>query len=261
MARRSLSQCRVIVTGASSGIGYQLALELAREGARLVVTARRSERLNTLADQIRGLGRPVAVVCGDIVDPAVRETLVAEACNTFGGFDLLINNAGVSAHGRFASASSDRLRRIMEVNFFAAAELIRVALPTLAKANRPMVVNVGSILGRRGLPRNSEYSASKFALAGLSEALRPELTRHGIDLLLVNPGTTDTDFFEHLIETEETPPWTTRPGVTPEKVARAIVHAVRRGKHEIVPSLPGRLLLWANRAAPRLVDLWMKKYG
>jgi len=261
MARRSIAQCRAIVTGASSGIGYQLVLELARQGARLVVTARRGKRLEMLAGQVRELGQPIAAVRGDLVDPSVREAIVAEARSKFGGVDLLINNAGVSAHGRFALASPDRLRRIMEVNFFAAAELIRVAQPALEEGNSPIIVNVGSILARRGVPRNSDYSASKFAMAGLSEALRPELARRGIDLLLVNPGTTDTDFFEHLIDKEESLPWATRRGVAPEKVARAIVRAIQRGKHEIVPSWPGRLLLWANRTAPRLVDLWMRRYG
>lgn len=261
MARRSLARCRTIITGASSGIGYHLALELAHQGARFVVTARRRERLEKLAELLAARDCPVATVCGDITDPAVRASLVSQARQCYGGIDLLINNAGVSGHGRFVEARPDRLRRIMEVNFFAAAELTRIAYPVLVQGVRPMVVFTGSILGRRGVPRNSEYAASKFALTGWSEAVRAELARDGIDLLLVQPGTTNTEFFDHLIETDQRLPWTTPPGRPPEKVARAIVHAIRRGKREIIPSIPGRLLLWTNRAAPQLLDWWLKRYG
>src|SRR5581483_9150141 len=125
-----------------------------------------------------------------------RLAALAAAQRQFGGLDILVNNAGVSAWGPFDQAGEDRLRRIREVNFFALAEMTREALPLVKAGRQPLVVNIASILGHRGIPLQAEYCASKFAVRGLSESLRPELARTGIDLLLVSPGTTDTEFFD-----------------------------------------------------------------
>ena len=107
-----------------------------------------------------------------------------------GGLDVLINNAGVASFGHFAECTEVILRQVMEVNFFAPAELIRLAVPVLTRGRQPAVVNVASMCGRRGIPAWAEYSASKFALCGLSEALRAELVRFDVDVLLVLPGVT-----------------------------------------------------------------------
>src|SRR5204863_3368119 len=124
-------------------------------------------------------------------------------------------------------------RQIMEVNFFAAAELIRAALPELQRGRTPLVVNIGSILGHRGIPHSSEYCASKFAMQGFSEALRSELRPLGIDLLVVSPGTTMTDFFDHNLQRQPTPLPSQR-GVDAEAVARRTVRAIRQGCHELI---------------------------
>lgn len=261
MARRRIEGCRVLVTGASSGIGRELALELARAGADLVVVARREEPLSQLAAEVRRLGRRCEPVVGDVTDADTRRRALTAAEQKLDGLDALVNNAGVSAHGHFADAGPDRLRRIMEVNFFAAAELVREALPLLARGRQPIIVNVGSILARRGAPKNSEYSASKFALQGWSEALRAELAPRGIDLLMVNPGPTETEFFDHLIERDESLSRKDRRATPASVVARKTVRAMRRGRHEIVPSVRGNILLWLNRLSPRLVDQIMRRYG
>src|SRR5207245_1323382 len=151
MAKRSVHGSRGIVTGASSGIGRAIAVELARRGADLVLVARRRERLEELATELNGLPGRVEIVAGDVTDPAVRERAVECARASFGGLDLLVNNAGIGALGRFEDAGPDRLRRILEVNFFAAAEMIRASLPLLKLGKRPIVVNVGSILGHRAI--------------------------------------------------------------------------------------------------------------
>jgi len=262
MARRTIQGSRTLITGASSGIGRELAMELARSGARLVLIARRQEQLAEVAGQIGALGLETPRwVAGDISDPQVRAAALAEAQATFGGLDVLINNAGIGALGRFADAAPERLRRIMEVNFFAAAELIRTAIPLLRQGKQPMIVNVGSILGHRAVPRSSEYCASKFALHGLTESLRAELAGLGIDVLLVAPGTTATEFDAHRIENQGGKPWPSQPGVSPAYVARATVKAIRRGRKEIIPNPRGRMLCWLNRLSPRLVDRLMARYG
>lgn len=261
MARRTLHDKRAIVTGASGGIGRALALELARSGVDQVLLARRGDRLAEVASEIVQIGRRAEVVVGDVTDPRVRQAACECARKQFGGLDILVNNAGISAHGRFADADPSRLRTILETNFFAPTEFIREVLPQLRAGRSPIVVNISSVLGRRACPHKSEYSASKFALAGLSEALRAEFTPLGIDLLLVTAGPTDTQFFEHLIEEHGELPWKESPPVPPERVARATVRAMCRGRHEIVPSWRGWLLLRANRYFPRIVDRVMARYG
>jgi len=191
----------------------------------------------------------------------VCDAALASCQEHYDGLDVLINNAGVGGLGRFDEAESTRLREIMEVNFFAVAEWTRAALPLLRKGNKPMAVNVGSILGHRAIPHFSEYSASKFALRGLTESLRAELARDNIDVLLVSPGSTDTDFYDNAIGGRKTLPWSSGSHVSTEHVARATIKAIRRGKREIVPSCQGRMLVWINRMCPALVDRWMHKYG
>lgn len=267
MDRRTLSQCRILLTGASSGIGRALAQELARRGSRLLLVARRREMLEVLAAELAAVadtepsGRPVIVQAGDVTDPAVRQAAIDAAKQTWGGLDMLINCAGVSAHGRFATSSEEILRQIMELNFFAAAELTRLALPLLGAGRDPLVVNIGSVLGHRGVPHNSEYSASKFALRGWSESLRTELHSQGIGVLLVSPGMTETEFFEHLLEKQAPTPWGKQQGITPEAVAAQVVRAIERRRREIFPNWRGRLLVWASCCCPALVDRLLRRYG
>jgi short-subunit dehydrogenase len=260
MAKRALSGLRCILTGASSGIGRAVAVELARRGVRLVLVARRAEELDQLASELDPTGTHVQRVVGDITDQAVRHTAIQTALDHWWGLDLVINNAGVGAIGRFAESTPERLRQVMEVNFFAPTELVREALPDLKRGHLPIVVNVDSILGYRGIPRYTEYCASKFALRGLSEALRAELAPMGIDLLVVCPGRTQTPFFDHALA-RESMPWDNERAVTPEHVARRIAQAIERGSHEIFVNYRGHLMVWANRLFPRLLDRILSRHG
>ncbi|MEX0937272.1 MAG: SDR family oxidoreductase [Pirellulales bacterium] len=263
MAKRSIDGSRAIVTGASSGIGREIARQLAAAGAHLLVVARREERLTELAEELRGKSRTVETLAGDLTDPDVRQQLIELARSKLGGLDLLVNNAGATAVGRFEDSTPDDLRRVMEINFFAAAELIRAALPLLREGRQPAIVNVGSILGHRAIPRRSEYCASKFALQGLSESLRAEFGRLGIDVIVVSPGSTATELHDRSgrTETGENTPWPEQPAASPAEVAKATLRAIRRGKREIVPSGRGRWLLALNSVAPRVVDRVMARYG
>ena len=261
MSRRKIPGLRTILTGASSGIGRCLALELARQGARLVLTARRRPELEDLQGQIRDLQREAHIVVGDVVAPAVRQQLLDTARTALGGLDLLINNAGVGAIGPFAEASEARLRRVMEVNFFAPAELIRSAVPLLQAGQRPMIVNVSSVLGHRGIPKKSEYCASKFALHGLSDSIRCELAGLGIDVLLLSPSTTATEFFDNVLEKNADLPWLALGAMSAEAVARRTVKAIRRGRHEIILTPGGKLLVWFDRLCPPLVNRLVARFG
>jgi short-subunit dehydrogenase len=261
MAKRTISGSRAIVTGASAGIGRAIALELGRQGADVVLMARSADKLQSVAGEFSGLPGRAAISAGDVTDSAARHAAIHLAQQTFGGLDILVNNAGIGALGPFETATAERLRQVMEVNFFAAAEMTRAALPVLRHGRRPLVVNISSILGRRGIPQSSDYCASKFALEGLSQSQRAEFHRIGVDLLVVAPGTTDTEFFDHAVEIAARPPWLGARGVSAEKVAHAAVQAMAAGRREIVPNFQGWLLCLAQRVAPGIVDRAMRRYG
>jgi len=260
MARREIRGSRAIVTGASSGIGREIALELARQGAFQVVTARREERLRELAEKIAAEGGRAEIVVGDVTSAETRQKAVDTAVSQLGGLDILVNNAGIGAVGLFEKADPGRVRRIMEVNFFALVEMTRLAIPLLKQGTNPVVVNIGSVLGHRGVPYRSEYSASKFALQGFSESIRAEFRSLGIDVLVVSAGATQTEFSDAVIEHTGEPSWPDYAPVTAAEVARQTVRAIRRGRHEIIPHRRGRLLYWLNRLFPRLVDRILARY-
>ncbi len=260
MARRKLRGARVVLTGASSGIGWALAHRLARDHARLIVTARRRDRLEELARQLAATGAEIHLVAGDITRSTIRDELTQLALQRWGALDLLINNAGVGAVGPFAQADPERLRQIMEVNFFAPAELTRQAFFLLRQGNRPMLVNVGSVLGYCAVPSKSEYCASKFALHGWSDALALEWKRAGIDVLLVSPNTTRSEFFEHLLSRQR------EVAVNPlsmsaDQVAEKIATAICRGRAERILTLSGSALVWLDRLCPWLLRPILRRWG
>jgi short-subunit dehydrogenase len=257
--RRSLAGARVVLTGASGGIGRCLAAGAAARGARLLLSGRKSAVLEEIAVPLQSRGCDVATFAGDLTSPADMKMLVQAAADRLGGLDVLINNAGVSSFGHFVTSSEAILREIMEVNFFAPAELMRLAAPLLRRGNRPAIVNVSSMCARRGVPAWSEYSASKFALAGLTEALRAEFARFDIDVLLVVPGLTQTDFASHSLRRDGRMQINFAGGMPPESVAENILRGLEKGKSEIVLGREARWLLRVNRFLPRLVDRLMAR--
>jgi short-subunit dehydrogenase len=254
MPQRTLSNKRVILTGASSGIGWQLAKQLAAAGAKLCVTARRADRLAILKSEIETTGGVCEFVTGDITEANVRQMLIETANEKWGGIDIVINNAGIGAMGRFDEATPQRLKQIFDVNFFAAAELIRESIPLLRRGDAPIIVNISSVLGHRGVPLKSEYCASKFAIHGFSDSIRAELARDGIDVLLVSPSTTDSEFFDASIEDNTNENWKKRGAMSPELVAAKTVKAIRKNRHEIILTHGGRLLVWADRLLPGIAN-------
>lgn len=263
MSRRTLQGKRIVVTGASSGIGWQLATQLASQGASILATARRHDRLERLKAEI---GNACHIVTGDITEVATHQAILQTAQTQLGGIDLLVNNAGIGAMGRFEDASEDRMRHIFEVNFFAVVDLTRAALPMLKQGVDPMIVNMSSVLAHRAAPLKSEYSASKFALHGFSDALRAELARvHDqepiIDVLLVSPSTTDSEFFDAAIEDDTGKNWKSRGAMSPEIVARKTIKAIKKGQHEIVLTLGGNFLVWIDRLFPGLANRMLARFG
>ncbi|MDG1512912.1 MAG: SDR family NAD(P)-dependent oxidoreductase [Mariniblastus sp.] len=261
MPYRNLQNKRAVVTGASSGIGWHLVQQLAAEGVSVIACARRAELLDDLSKQIQSKGGTCIPLVGDITSEASRQEIIDVADREFGGLDILVNNAGIGAMGRFDESAESRLRKVFEVNFFAIAEMIRVSLPRLKQGHSPLIVNMSSVLAHRATPLKSEYCASKFALHGFSDALRAELANDSIDLLLVSPSTTDSEFFDHAIEDTTGKNWKTRGAMPPSIVASKTIRAMKKGKHEIILTLGGRLIVWMDRLIPGIANRIMARYG
>ena len=251
---RNLNGCRVLITGASSGIGRCLAQQLAAAGCRVALAARSEERLHETATSLGRSASAVLVVPTDITREADQQNVLDQAVAHFGGLDVLVNNAGVASWAHFADSTEAILREIMEVNFFAPAELIRKAIPILVKGDQPAVATIASMCGRRAMPAWSEYSASKYALCGLTEALRGELARFEIDVLLMLPGLTRTEFSQHFLRSEGRAEIDFAGGMPPENVAARIVRSLTKNRTETVIGRDARWMLLVNRFFPRLVD-------
>ncbi len=251
---RDVNGRRILITGASSGIGRAVAEQTAAAGASLILAARSGDKLAELAERLRERGTTPIPVAADVTVSEDRQRLLDVATDRLGGLDVLINNAGVAGWGHFVEATEDLLRQIMEVNFFAPAELIRLAIPVLAQGVQPAIVNVASMCGRRALPAWSEYSASKYALVGFSDALRGELVRFGIDVLVVLPGLTRSDLGRNLLRDAGRLKLDFSKGMAPATVAAGILDALRRNRKETVLGGDAKWMLRLNRWMPWLVD-------
>ncbi len=254
--QRDLTGKRAILTGASGGIGRAIAETLVKAGVRLAIASRGADALNQLAEALRAAGGDILVVPTDITKPDERRRLVDSAVEKFGGLDLLVNNAGIGSHGHFATSTAEIMRQVMEVNFFGPIELTRVALPQLMKGNQPAVANVTSMCGRKGMPAWPEYSASKFALVGMSEAWRGEFARFGVDVVTIVPGLTDSGFGGHLLRRDGKADIPFGDGMKPTDLAAGIVNAIRKNRREVVFGGEAKRLLTFNRFFPRLTN-WL----
>ncbi|MFI6519209.1 SDR family NAD(P)-dependent oxidoreductase [Spirillospora sp. NPDC050679] len=231
-----LDGSRILVTGASSGIGRALAVALAERGARLAITARREERLQGLADGIGAAGHPVPLVLpADLSERGAAAALAATALNGLGGVDVLVNNAGVGTVGAQAPlGDADEVRAAFETNFWTPVALTAAVLPSMLRAGRGTVVNVTSTVQVVPLPFLGYYAAGKAALAQATRSLRHELRGTPVGVLEVVPGSTDTALRDiDLLPWRDAPP-RVLPPVRPEAVAAATVRALRRGDRRLV---------------------------
>lgn len=267
MGRRSLAGKRVLITGASSGIGRSLTIEAARRGALVVAAARNEERLDETVREAKRAGQQssgpvgdVRGVLGDVTDAADRERLLHACEQNFGGLDILVNNAGIGATGHFQYAGPDRLRKIMETNFFAVCELTRLAIPLLKEGVEPAILMINSVAGRRAIASRSEYSASKFALWGFTEALRAELAKDDIAVCAVNPGLTESNFEQNMIENKARHSLHAQRSMSSAEAATLILDSLEARRRESTLTFKARMLLLVNRLAPGFVDRKMIQF-
>jgi len=246
--RRTLRGARVLLTGGSSGVGRALATALSRRGARVLATARRADRLAELAALA-----PVETIAGDVTLPPFREALLRAAVERLGGVDVVVAAAGSGAIGAFADTDPATLRRVMEIDFFSPAELVRLTLPELRRGNDPAIVLVGSILGLHPLPLHADYCAAKAALHSLAGTLRAELDPAGIDVLLATLGPTASEFWENLLVGDR-PSWSRGRPLDAGATAEAIAKALERRRHAVYPGWSAKGFAIAARFFPRTLD-------
>ena len=248
----------VLITGASTGIGRALALELARTGARLALTARDAARLSATAAECAAHGAQVLSVPGDVAVEADCRAAVARTVERFGGLDVLVNNAGMTMWARFDQlADLEGLERLLTVNYLGAVRVTAAALPYL-KSARGLIVAVASLAGLTGVPERTGYAASKHAMVGFFESLRIELRSCGVGVTIVAPDFVRSELHKGALGPDGRAlgksPMDEPRIMTSEQCAHLMMHAIAKRQRLLITSRRGRLGRWARLVAPGLVD-------
>jgi short-subunit dehydrogenase len=248
----------ILVTGASDGIGAELARQLAAPGVSLALAARGLDRLHQVEAQCREKGAETLAVRCDVSLEADCRNFIERAAERFGGVDILVNNAGVSGHAFFEDVKDfSWYETMMRVNYFGSLWCTRYALPHL-KAGGGLLVGVCSLAGKHGIPARTAYSPSKFAQAAFFEALRIELRGTGVDVTVVFPGVVATDIRIHGYGPDGKAAGASgldeKAAMSVEKCARLIAVAMADRRRELVMTLQGRLGQWIKLIAPGFVD-------
>jgi len=247
---------RIIITGASSGIGEALARQWASHHARLTLAARRVDLLSSVAAACRTLGGEALPVPTDVAEQSQCDALIRRAAEAFGGLDILVLNAGITMEACFEDVKDVSIyERLMQVNYLSAVYLAHAALPHL-KASKGQFVVVSSLTGKVGIPTRSGYSASKHALHGFFDALRSELLGTGVGVTVVCPGFVRTEIRSHALSATGDSSGAREPGrsISADDCARVILKATAARKREVVMTAPGKLANWLKLLAPGLLD-------
>ena len=249
---------RIILTGASEGIGRALALVLAARGARVALAARDRARLESLAQECRGRGGEALAIPTDVTSQQDLEWLVAESVKSFGGIDTVVHNAGITMWSRFDALTDFSIfERLMEVNYLAAVRLTSLSLPHL-RQSRGLIVAVASLAGLTGVPERSGYAASKHAMVGFFDSLRIELAGTGVDVSVIAPDFVVSEIHKRAIGADGEPlgasPMMQTKIMTAEECATRIARAMEKRQRLLLMSARGRWGRWLKLLAPKVID-------
>lgn len=247
----------VLITGASSGIGKQTAIEFAKLGANIILVARRKEKLDELANELEKFKVTTFVCKCDVSDKTQVKEMSKTVLEKFDSVDVLVNNAGFAIYGSVKDLSIDEIESQMETNYFGMMYCIKNFLPSMLDKKSGHIVNVASVAASFGLPGIASYCASKFAMLGFSEGLKHELHGTGVGITVVSPIMVRTDFFDH-------PSFEKMPKYSPtllssKTVAKAILKAANSPRLEIIVPSVVRSAVWLKHTFPYFINPIMGK--
>jgi NAD(P)-dependent dehydrogenase (short-subunit alcohol dehydrogenase family) len=254
---RPLAEQVVVITGASSGIGRETALEMARLGTRITAVARGDAGLRSLAAEVERMNGQLHVVVGDVADWPTVERVASETIQRFGRIDTWVNNAAVSVYATIDDLDVEEFHRVTSVNYLGYVHGVKAALPRLRESGGT-IINVGSALSERAVPLQAAYSATKHAIKGLTEALRVEMEREGspVKVVLIEPSSMNTPLFDNARSKMGRRPMPIAPVYDPRVTARAIMHAAEHPIPIIATGGASKAFTVMERINPRLVDWW-----
>lgn len=250
----------MLITGASSGIGEACAVACSGAGMHVVLTARRTDRLDALAHRLNTAGGSALAVTADVTHAEEMRHAVACAVLTFGRLDVIVCNAGLGYYGRIEDTTADVLTRLLDVNLMGSFHAAQAALPQFRSQASGHLIFVSSIVGRRAVPGSGVYAATKFAQTGLAEALRSELLGSGIVVSTIYPVSTNTEFREAAALAFGHTAGGLGPRQSPDVVARAVLGLIERPRAESYPFRAGRLLAGAAVLLPSWCDRIVQRF-
>jgi short-subunit dehydrogenase len=258
MAKFSMKDQAVIITGASSGIGKELALQYAKEGSLLVLAARNKEKLEAVTSSCINLGGKAIAVLTDVADEVQCKHLIESCVKEYGKIDLLVNNAGITMWAYFDQVTDLKImEKVMQVNYFGSVYCTYYALPYL-KESRGRLVGVSSLTGKAGIPTRSGYGASKHAMAGFFDALRVELKESGVSVTMIYPGFVSSEVRQRALGGDGKPlgesPVKENEVMSVEKCVNLMIPAIASRKREVIMTFRGKIGMWLKLIAPGLVD-------
>ena len=242
----------VLITGASSGIGYASAVQFAKKGAKLILVSRNKEKLNQVSEDLKKYNVPTFAYECDVSDKLQVNKISKIILDRFGSIDILVNNAGFAVYGSVSNLTIEEIESQMETNYFGMIYFVKNFLPSMLEKKSGHIVNVASVAASFGLPGIASYCASKFAMLGFSEGLKHELKGTGVDISVVSPIMVRTNFFNH--PSFKNMPKYSPTSLSPETVAKAILRASNSPRLEII--VPGfvRGAVWIKNTIPYLIN-------
>ncbi len=247
----------VIITGASSGIGKSCAFEFAKQGAKVVLAARRENKLKEIETEIKQQGGDTFVVKTDVKKIEDCKNLIKQTAEHYGKIDILINNAGISMRATFEDLDLSVIKELMDTNFYGAVYCTKFALPFLLK-QKGTVIGISSITGLTPLPGRTGYSASKHAMDGFLNTLRLENFKKGLNVLIVHPGFTSSDIRNTALNKNGLPqkesPRDEEKMMSSERVAQIIAKAAYKRERDLILTNQGKLVVWLHKNFPSITD-------
>lgn len=246
----------VWITGASSGIGEQLAAEFAGEGARVIISSHEQEELERVKAKLKPVSDDVHVVVFNLGDPKAVESAADHVLKAFGGVDVLMNNGGISQRALAVETPVEVDRRIMEIDYFAGVILTKALLPGMIERGEGYFGVTSTITGKFGFPMRTAYSAAKHALFGFYESLLAENHKHGIRVTMFSPGRVRTNISINSVDSEGKARGVMDPGqangITPEACARKMVRSMKRGRRDVLIGRFELIMVYVYKYARRL---------